>query len=115
MADVGNLHFVHSARRGHQVLVPQPSSAASDPLVCTVCGRCSQAAGLILETQNWSPTWKACAITSALFSTFSMGFGPLALGPMFGHFVQDFDRSLADVVQFVGVCILVLGFSNIFW
>ena len=73
------------------------------------------AAVLTLEIQNWSPTWKACAIFSSLFSTFSMGFGPLALGPMFPLFIKDFDRSLADVVQFVGVCILVLGFSNLFW
>ena len=43
------------------------------------------------------------------------GFGPLALAPMFGFYIQDFESSLADVVQFVGVCILVLGFSNLFW
>jgi hypothetical protein len=34
---------------------------------------------------------------------------------MFGYFIEDFQHSLADVVQFVGVCILVLGFSNLFW
>ena len=55
------------------------------------------------------------AITSTLMSTFSMGFGPLAVAPMFGYFIKEFDHSLADVVQFVGVCILVLGFSNLFW
>jgi hypothetical protein len=34
---------------------------------------------------------------------------------MFGFYIKDFDSSLAAVVQFVGVCILVLGFSNLFW
>ncbi len=48
-------------------------------------------------------------------STFSMGFGPLAVAPMFGYLIEDFQVSLAEVVQFVGVCILVLGFSNLFW
>jgi hypothetical protein len=48
-------------------------------------------------------------------SSFTQGFGPLALAPMFGYYVQDFKHSLADVIQFTGVAILVLGFSNLFW
>ena len=47
--------------------------------------------------------------------TFAQGFGPLALAPMFGDLIEAYDRSLADVIQFTGVCILVLGFSNLFW
>lgn len=47
--------------------------------------------------------------------TFSQGFGPLALAPMFPQLMEAFDASLADVVKFTGVCILVLGFSNFFW
>jgi hypothetical protein len=47
--------------------------------------------------------------------TFAMGVGPLALAPMFGNLMEDFESDLASVVQFTGVCILVLGFSNFFW
>lgn len=34
---------------------------------------------------------------------------------MFGDYIEAFDSSLTDVVQFTGVAILVLGFSNFFW
>jgi hypothetical protein len=44
-----------------------------------------------------------------------MGIGPLALAPMFGDLIGAFNSDLAAVVQFTGVCILVLGFSNFFW
>lgn len=43
------------------------------------------------------------------------GFGPLSLAPMFGDYIEAFDCSLADAVQFTGVAILVLGFSNFIW
>lgn len=51
----------------------------------------------------------------ATLTTFSQGFGPLALAPMFPEMEKTFNRSLSDVVQFTGVCILVLGFSNFIW
>jgi hypothetical protein len=47
--------------------------------------------------------------------SFTQGFGPLALAPMFGNLIEAFDSDLAGVVQFTGVCILVLGFSNFIW
>jgi MFS family permease len=59
--------------------------------------------------------WKFFAITNALMSSFTQGFGPLALAPMFGYYIVDFNSNLADVIQFTGVAILVLGFSNLFW
>ena len=34
---------------------------------------------------------------------------------MFAYFIEEFHHSFADVVQFTGVCIPVLGFSNLFW
>lgn len=46
---------------------------------------------------------------------FIMGIGPLALAPMFGDLIEAFNSDLASVVQFTGVCILILGFSNFFW
>lgn len=93
MADVGSHHFVKS---GAGVLVPQPSADPHDPL-------------------NWSKLWKTCCITAATSVTFTQGFGPLALAPMFPDLIQAFDSDLASVVKFTGVAILVLGFSNFIW
>ncbi|KAH3904389.1 hypothetical protein HBH56_235380 [Parastagonospora nodorum] len=94
MADVGSHHFVKGAHR--EVLVPQPSDDPNDPL-------------------NWSNMRKLGCITSAAVVTFTQGFGPLALSPMFPAYIKDFKTDLAGAVQFTGVCILVLGFSNFIW
>jgi hypothetical protein len=94
MADVGSHHFVKGAHR--EVLVPQPSDDPDDPL-------------------NWSNMWKITCITSAAMVTFTQGFGPLALAPMFPAYIKEFGTDLAGAVQFTGVCILVLGFSNFIW
>lgn len=95
MRDVGTHHFVKSGG-SHRVLVPQPSDDRNDPL-------------------NWSPLWKNTTILSATLLSFSLNLGPLALAPMFGSYIQEWDRSLADVIQFTGVAILCLGFSNFIW
>ena len=94
MADVGSHHFVKGAHKN--VLVPQPSDNPNDPL-------------------NWSSTWKVACITAAAMVTFTQGFGPLALAPMFPALMKSFDCDLEEAVQFTGVCILVLGFSNFIW
>lgn len=96
MTDVGTHHFVKSGDRSHNVLVPQPSDDPADPL-------------------NWSSGWKLAAITASSWVTFCQGFGPLALAPMFGYYIEEFHCTLAEAVQFTGVCILVLGFSNFIW
>lgn len=41
--------------------------------------------------------------------------GPLAIGPTFPELIKEFDSNLHDVVQFTGIAILVLGFSNFLW
>lgn len=41
--------------------------------------------------------------------------GPLALAPMFPQLIESFHSNLTDVVQFTGIAILVLGFSNFIW
>lgn len=96
MADIGSHHFVKSGDKAHRVLVPQPSDSPHDPL-------------------NWSLGWKISAITASTWVTFTQGFGPLALAPQFPYYIQDFHCTLAQAVQFTGVCILVLGFSNFIW
>jgi MFS family permease len=93
MADVGSHHFVKST---DSVLVPQPSDDPADPL-------------------NWSPWWKFSAIFWATWVSFAQAMGPLALAPMFPALIKKYDSNLADVVQFTGVSILVLGFSNFLW
>lgn len=47
--------------------------------------------------------------------TFTQGFGPLSLAPMFGEYIEEFGCTLPEAVQFTGVAILVLGFSNFVW
>lgn len=39
----------------------------------------------------------------------------MAIGPIIPYLMQDFNSSLEQVVQFISVCILVLGFSNLLW
>ncbi|KAI9877678.1 MAG: hypothetical protein M1830_003158 [Pleopsidium flavum] len=96
MIDVGAHHFVKSSATSDRVLVPQPSEDPHDPL-------------------NWNTFWKVSTMTCATAVSFTMGFGPLALAPMFPQLIEAFDSNLTDVVQFTGVCILVLGFSNFIW
>ncbi|KAF4439593.1 HOL1 substrate-H+ antiporter [Fusarium acutatum] len=96
MRDVSSHHFVKDRSGSNRVLIPQPSDDPADPL-------------------NWSLKWKMLAITGASMTSFFQGFGPLSLAPMFGDYIEAFHCSLADAVQFTGVCILVLGFSNFIW
>ncbi|KAJ5606614.1 Major facilitator superfamily domain general substrate transporter [Penicillium lagena] len=96
MADVGSHHFVKSSSNSDRVLVPQPSQDPHDPL-------------------NWNRFWKMSAMAIATATSFMQGMGPLALAPMFPQLMESFNSDLAGVVQFTGVCILVLGFSNFFW
>jgi hypothetical protein len=96
MRDVASHHFVKDRSGSNRVLIPQPSEDPADPL-------------------NWSLTWKMLAITGASMTSFFQGFGPLSLAPMFPDYIEAFHCSLADAVQFTGVCILVLGFSNFIW
>ena len=94
MRDVGGFHFVKAGDQN--VLVPQPSDEIDDPL-------------------NWSPRWKNAAIFCSTMLSFSLNLGPLALAPMFNFYIEEWNRSLPDVVQFTGVAILCLGFSNFIW
>ncbi|RBQ69653.1 hypothetical protein FVER14953_10019 [Fusarium verticillioides] len=95
MTDVGKEHYVR-AKESDQVLVPQPSQDPHDPL-------------------NWSPFWKFSAIFCVSTMTFTQGFAPLALAPMFPDLIRAYNSTLEDVIQFTGVTILILGFSNFFW
>ncbi|KAH6696569.1 serine/threonine kinase 16 [Leptodontidium sp. MPI-SDFR-AT-0119] len=96
MTDIGSHHFIKGNSASHGVLVPQPSDAANDPL-------------------NWSLTWKATTLACASVVTFAQAFGPLSLAPMFGDYMQEWNKDLADVIQLTNVAILVLGFSNFLW
>ncbi|KAK7567079.1 serine/threonine kinase 16 [Phyllosticta citricarpa] len=77
-------------------LIPKPENDEHDPL-------------------NWSLAWKISAISVTSYVSFVQGFGPLALAPMFSYYVEDFGCTLSEAVQFSGVCILVLAFSNFIW
>lgn len=96
MTDVGKHHFIKSQEHSTLVLVPQPSQDPHDPL-------------------NWSPLWKASVSFAVSSMTFTQGFAPLALAPMFPYLIRDYESSLEAVIQFTGVTILILGFSNFIW
>lgn len=44
-----------------------------------------------------------------------MAITDILQAPMFGDYIEEFHSNLTDVVQFTGVAILVLGFSNFIW
>ncbi|KZM28498.1 transmembrane transport [Ascochyta rabiei] len=59
--------------------------------------------------------WKTACIISTATVTFTQGFGPLALAPMFPALMEAFQCDLTEAIQFTGLCILMLGFSNFIW
>ena len=65
--------------------------------------------------KNWISFWKFSTLTCATAATFVQGMGPLALAPMLPQLIEAFDSNLDAVIQFTGVAILVLGFSNFIW
>ena len=65
--------------------------------------------------KNWSTFWKVSTLTCATAATFVQGMGQLALAPMLPQLTEAFDSNLNSVIQFTGVAILVLGFSNFIW
>ncbi|KAM0330970.1 hypothetical protein ACHAQA_003927 [Verticillium albo-atrum] len=92
MTDVNKHQFIKS-EHSSLVLVPQPSQDPHDPL-------------------NWKASWKYSVLAAVSLMTFTQGFAPLALAPMFPYLIQDYESNLEDVIQFTGVTILILGFSN---
>lgn len=113
MTDVGSHHFVKMGGGAHDVLVPQPSDDEHDPLVSDLCTRHRRLG--TDSKQNWSPMWKGLAISCATLVSFTQGIAPLSLAPMFGDYIEEFHHDLTSVVQFTGIAILVLGFSNFIW
>lgn len=76
--------------------MPQPSQDPNDPL-------------------NWSRTWKWLTMSSMALSTFNWVFSPLSLAPQVPYYMKSFDSTLPAVINFIGVSILVLGFTNLIW
>jgi MFS family permease len=48
-------------------------------------------------------------------STFNYAFSPLSLSPQVPYYMEDFDSTLPEVINFIGVSVLVLGFTNFIW
>lgn len=90
---VGNIHLKQTSK---DVLIPQPSDDPADPV-------------------NWSRTWKWLTMSSMVLSTFNWVFSPLSLAPQVPYYMQSFDSTLPAVINFIGVSILVLGFTNLIW
>lgn len=54
-------------------------------------------------------------MSSMAFTTFNWVFSPLALAPQVPYYMKSFDATLPEVINFIGVSILVLGFTNLIW
>lgn len=54
-------------------------------------------------------------MSSMALCTFNYGVGPLSLAPQVPYYMKDFDSALPAVINFVGVSILILGFTNFIW
>ncbi|KAK9449446.1 putative MFS transporter [Limtongia smithiae] len=93
MTDLGHVHFAQSEGK---VLVPQPHNDPNDPL-------------------NWSKSWKQIVMVGQFLVAFVQAVGPLSIAPQTEFYMAEWNRSLSDVLQFTGVCILVFGFSNFIW
>ena len=80
---MAGIHFVEN--EANEVLVPQPSSNADDPL-------------------NWSPLWKGIMMTSMVMTAFVQSFGPLAVVTQIPLYMAEWpERSIADILQFVSL------------
>lgn len=88
-SQVANIHLKHA-------LVPEPSDDPNDPL-------------------NWSRSWKWLTMSSMALSTFNWVFSPLSLSPQVPYYMESFDSTLPEVISFIGISVLVLGFSNFIW
>lgn len=54
-------------------------------------------------------------MSSMALSTFNYAFSPLSLSPQVPYYMEDFDSTLPEVINFIGVSVLVLGFTNFIW
>lgn len=48
-------------------------------------------------------------------STFNWVFSPLSLAPQVPYYMESFDTTLPQVINIIGVSVLVLGFTNFIW
>ncbi|KAL8290108.1 hypothetical protein RQP46_003047 [Phenoliferia psychrophenolica] len=88
MTDVHGVEFV---KGGSGVLVPQPSNDPTDPL-------------------NWTNMHKMGAVYSGVLLGFVQGFGPLSLASQVPFYIQEFDITVNQVINLIGVTIL-----DFFW
>ena len=54
-------------------------------------------------------------MSSMALSTFNYAFSPLSLSPQVPYYIEDFHSTLPEVINFIGVSVLVLGFTNFIW
>ena len=54
-------------------------------------------------------------MSSMALSTFNYAFSPLSLSPQVPYYMESFDSTLPEVINFIGVSVLVLGFTNFIW
>ena len=54
-------------------------------------------------------------MSSMALTAFNWTFSPTSLAPQVPFYVKDFESTLPQVINFIGVSLLVLGFTNLIW
>jgi hypothetical protein len=52
--------------------------------------------------------WKVFMMAGMIITTFAWTVGPLAISSQVPYYMQEWDRSLPDVIQFVSLCTTVM-------
>ncbi|ANB15141.1 Hol1p [Sugiyamaella lignohabitans] len=87
---------IHLTKSHNSVLVPQPSNDINDPL-------------------NWSKKWKFILMVGQFLTAMVHQIGGLSVAPQVPYYMETYDRSLNDVLNFIGIYIITTGLSTIFW
>ncbi|KAH7274708.1 major facilitator superfamily domain-containing protein [Fusarium solani] len=92
MTDMGGARF-DSDNQDSIVLIPQPTDDPQDPL-------------------NWSTLWKTMVIANQGIFVIASVIPTMSIAPLTPIFMQQWEKSLADVALLTGVTVILLGYCN---
>ena len=98
------------------VLVPQPSKNPEDPLNWSpVSLGSSYTLQALIHQECIIKVWKAAALSASLLVGFTQGMGPLSVSAQIPAYIEQFNSTEEAVLNFSGIALLILGFSNFLW
>ncbi|EHK23172.1 uncharacterized protein TRIVIDRAFT_149439 [Trichoderma virens Gv29-8] len=94
MTNMDGASFDHdSGNQDTIVLIPQPTADPHDPL-------------------NWSTLWKTLVIVNQGIFVIASVIPTMSIAPLTPIFMQQWQKSLADVALLTGVTVILLGYCN---